>query len=94
MANVISGRVMKLDTVATVQTTSVSIRAIHYAGGTTAGHTAVLTDGADNHIATLSCGANGQPDHVDLSNIPQNMRTWIGLKVATLGSGVVTVYRG
>lgn len=94
MANVITGRVMKLDTVATVLATSVSIRALHYAGGTTAGHTAVLTDGADNHIATLSCGGNGFSDHIDLSNMPQNMRTWTGLKVASLGSGVVTLYRG
>ena len=96
MANSLTAKVWKLDTTGTIAATGiyVSILAIHYSAGTTAGHTAVLTDSNDNEIARLSCGANGMPDHIDMSRFPVNKRTWNGLKLATLGSGVVDIYLG
>lgn len=96
MANVATAHGWKLDTVATVVAAGqpVALTFVHYAAGTTAGHTAVLTDGNDNHICTLSCSGNGAPDHIDFSRVPVSHRTYNGLKVATLGSGVLTVQRG
>lgn len=96
MANVTSAYGWKLDTVATIVPAGqlVAITFVHYAAGTTAGHTAVLTDGHDHPICTLSCSANGAPDHIDFSNVSLTHRTYNGLKVATLGSGVLTVQRG
>lgn len=101
MANVATAHGWKLDTTGTIVAASasaevspISITFVHYAGGTTAGHTAVLTDGNDNHICTLSCSGNGTPDHIDFSRVPLSHRTYNGLKLATLGSGVLTVQRG
>ena len=94
MANTIQARTIRCDATGTVLTTDISILAIHYAAGTTAGHTAVLTDGQDNPICTLSCSGNGAVDHIDMSNFPRPVRSWKGLKVATLGSGVLTIFRG
>lgn len=94
MAITAQARTYRCDATGTVCATEISILAIHYAAGTTAGHTAVLTDGQDNPICTLSCGGNGFTDHIDLSHFPIPARSWKGLKVATLGSGVVTIFRG
>lgn len=96
MANALTAKLWKLDTTGTIAASGqhVVISALHYAAGTTAGHTAIVTDANDNPIATLSCGANGEADHIDMTHFNLSFRTFNGFKLATLGSGVLYVYLG
>lgn len=97
MSNVLTAKLWKLDTTGTIVASgqAVMLNRLHYASGTTAAHTAVVTDGNDNPIATLSISGNGDTDDVDFSTFnDDSFRTFNGFKLATLGSGVLYVYLG
>lgn len=63
------------------------IHSIKWRGGTTAGHTAVVTDAAAGHVwADVAAGANY------VSATYEEGQRWInGLKVPTLASGVLEI---
>jgi hypothetical protein len=68
------------------------IQAVHYSAATTGGHKAVIIEtdtGDDNVVFSMSASGAGDTDFVTLE-CPVRIN---GIKLSTLGSGEVTIYK-
>lgn len=97
MANSTRNKVWKLDTTGTIAASGqyLDISKIRWVGGTTAGHTVVLTDGNDNPLWQSICSGANYVEADDFStheNRGGSLRHVNGLKLVTLASGVLYIY--
>lgn len=94
MSNVITGNPLVIDTAASTTVTdyTFTVWAIRWVGGTTAGHTISVQDKNGNvKYASVATGAN----YVEESHLvsPKNESLiFDGLKVPTIGSGIIYIY--
>lgn len=87
MANDVTATPLKLDTAGVIYAKGNIIRprSVRWVGATTAGHAAILEDGAGRVVwHSVASGAN----FVDVDR-PENF--WDGLEVATLQSGTIYI---
>ena len=90
MAVTDNGRVIIFGAAADAITTTVYINKIRWVGPSTAAHIMKLTNTADKELVTAV--ANVDKNDQDI-NFPREGIAFAGVKVATLGSGTVYMYR-
>lgn len=94
MGNVTRNKVWKLDTAATIGATGqfYRINKLRWVGATTAGHTCVITDGADNAVWASAASGSNYVEADDFSTHLESGLSINGFKLVTLASGILYVY--